>query len=362
MVGRMAVVPEITTICPHRQRVFPHRTIPLRLTENRRQSLDEKASKVVDKKIPLALLLWKFSRPHTLIGSAVAIPTLHCLAAPELSSIFTLNALRSVIVSIFPALLINIYVTGLNQITDVDIDKINKPDLPIPAGLLSVEDAKLIVSVCLVVGLLSGAVVGTAGLNMALWGSALLGTLYSMPPFRLKQFPLLAATCIVAVRGVVINVGFFAHAQQFVFGSSMGIAHMLLTDMKCILSSLFYGIFGIVIALMKDVPDVRGDAIANIRSFSVRVGQKAIFTVARRLLSFLLCVFGIGFLNGIRTAPTSTVMACRALVGVASMFAGFKVRQKSLGVDPENSRQVYEYYMYLWRIFYMSYFALPFVK
>ena len=32
------------------------------------------------------------------------------------------------------AVLINIYVTGLNQVFDVDIDKINKPYLPIAAG------------------------------------------------------------------------------------------------------------------------------------------------------------------------------------------------------------------------------------
>ena len=39
------------------------------------------------------------------------------------------------------AILVNIYVTGLNQITDVDIDKINKPYLPIAAGHLSLPAA-----------------------------------------------------------------------------------------------------------------------------------------------------------------------------------------------------------------------------
>ena len=313
-------------------------------------------------KLSFPLLVWKFSRPHTLIGSAVAIPALHCLAAPQLSSILTLNVLRSLIISTFPALLVNIYITGLNQITDVDIDKINKPYLPIPAGLLSIHDAKIIVSICLTLGLLSGAIYGTPGLNMALWGSAFLGTIYSLPPFRLKRYPLLAATCIVAVRGTIINLGFFAHAQQFVFGNNNGIFRMFLTDQKCLLSSLFFGIFGIVIALMKDVPDVAGDSIANIRSFSVRVGQKTIFKKARQLLSILLYGFGFGFLNGTRYAPDTTVFLCRAVVGFAAMFAGFKVRQKSFGVDPEDSNQVYDYYMYLWKIFYLSYFALPFAR
>ena len=201
--------------------------------------------------ISFPLLLWRFSRPHTLIGSAVAIPALHCLAAPKLSNILTPSLLQSLVISVFPALLINIYITGLNQITDVEIDKINKPYLPIAAGLLSVRDAKLIVCLCLLIGLLSGVLIGTPGLNLALWGSALLGTIYSVPPFRLKRFPLLAATCIVAVRGTIINVGFFAHAQQFLFGNTEGVLRLFLSDRKCLLSSLFFGIFGIVIALMK---------------------------------------------------------------------------------------------------------------
>jgi len=211
-----------------------------------------------------------------------------------------------------------------------------------------------------------GAVWGTAGLNLALIGSAVLGTMYSLPPFRLKRFPLLAALCIVVVRGTLINVGFFAHAQAAVFGSSnagLGVLHTFLNDPKCMLSSLFYGVFGIVIALMKDVPDVTGDAIANIKSFSVRIGQTTIFRNSRRLLSLLLFGFGGGFLfHAIKGAPSASIAACRAVVGGMSVFAGLEVRRKAVGVNPEDSDEVFSYYMYLWKIFYLSYLALPFAR
>jgi len=328
-------------------------------------SLDESSSIKMKSKtndISFPVLIWKFSRPHTLIGSAVAIPALHCLAAPHLSSILSLQMFKSIIVSVIPSLLINIYITGLNQITDVDIDLVNKPYLPIPAGQLTVPDAKKIVSVCLTVGLSLGLLLGSPGLNMALWGSAILGTIYSLPPFRLKRFPLLAATCIVAVRGTLINVGFFAHAQKFVFGNSSGILKLFLSDRKCLLSSLFYCIFGIVIALMKDVPDVEGDAKANIRSFSVRVGQKKIFKGARRTLSLLLFGYGAGFLNAGRLAVTFSLMACRMIIGLSSIYFGVRVRENSRDVNPESSSEVYDYYMYLWKIFYLSYFSLPFAR
>ena len=39
----------------------------------------------------------------------------------------------------------------------------------------------------------------------------------------------------------------------------------------------FFAIFGLVIAIMKDVPDIEGDKKYNISSFSVRKGAKSMF-------------------------------------------------------------------------------------
>lgn len=223
------------------------------------------------------LVLWRFARPHTIIGSALAIPALHLLAAPTYASAFSLRSFSSMVFAMIPALLMNLYITGLNQVTDVEIDKINKPDLPIAAGDLSLRRGIITVVVSLILSLLMGVshpVFGSQGLNVALWFSGVLGTLYSLEPFRLKRFPFLAAFCIISVRGAVINAGFFAHAKAAAFGENLGVLDCLLTDRQCMFSSLYFAIFGLVIALMKDVPDVKGDELSNVRTFSVRLGQK----------------------------------------------------------------------------------------
>lgn len=228
-------------------------------------------------KVPFPLVLWRFTRPHTIIGSALAIPALHVLAAPSYASAFTVRSLTSMVFAMIPALLMNLYITGLNQVTDVEIDKINKPNLPIAAGDLSLRAGVITVVISLILSLLMGAshpVLGSQGLNVALWYSGILGTLYSLEPFRLKRFPFLAAFCIVAVRGAVINAGFFAHAKAAAFGQATSVLDCLIGDRRCLLSSLYFAIFGVVIALMKDVPDVKGDALSNVRTFSVRLGQK----------------------------------------------------------------------------------------
>lgn len=197
-------------------------------------------------------IMWRFTRPHTIIGSALAIPALHILAAPTFKDAFTINCAISAIYAMVPSLLMNLYITGLNQITDVEIDKINKPNLPIAAGDLSIKTATGAVIVSLIASLALGVanpILGTQGLNIALWGSMILGTVYSLQPFRLKRFPLLAAFCIVAVRGAIINAGFYAHAKVAAFSATGVSATVLgcLSDQRCFLSSLFFAVFGVVI-------------------------------------------------------------------------------------------------------------------
>ena len=203
-----------------------------------------------DKVVPFPIVLWRFTRPHTLIGSALAIPALHILAAPTYKDAFTTATAISTLFAMIPSLLMNLYITGLNQITDVEIDKINKPKLPIAAGDLTPKTANLIVTVALILSLAMGMahpILGSRGLNVALWGSGILGTMYSLEPVRLKRFPLFAAFCIVAVRGAVINAGFYAHATSAAYGVPTSVLACLRNDMRCLLSSSFFAVFGIVI-------------------------------------------------------------------------------------------------------------------
>eukprot|EP01082_Thalassiosira_pseudonana_P014088 g12098.t1 g12098 contig6:1212761-1214110(+) len=322
-------------------------------------------------KPPFPLVLWRFTRPHTLIGSALAIPSIFLLASPTYSSFFTTRTLAALAYAAVPSLLMNLYITGLNQITDVEIDKINKPDLPLAKGDLEKSTGIAVVLVALAISLgmsVLHPVYSTAGLQVALWGSFILGTLYSLPPFRMKRHPLLAAFCIVAVRGTIINAGFYSHALSAAFSATkeaaanVGVMHCLLNDWKCSLSSLFFGVFGIVIALMKDVPDARGDRIFNIKSFTVRVGQKRVFHAMKNLLTVLFGVVGGGMMKYATMAPTRGASLRRGLVGLGCWIAGWSTNQEAREVNAEDSGKVYNYYMHLWKLFYLSYLALPFVK
>lgn len=240
-----------------------------------------------------------------------------------------------------------------------------KPELPIAKGDLKTSTATAVVLIALAISLVMSVIspsFSTQGLQVALWGSFVLGTMYSLPPFRMKRHPLLAAFCIVAVRGTIINAGFYSHALSSAFGASYGVVDCLMNDWKCKLSSLFFGVFGIVIALMKDVPDAAGDRTFNIRSFTVRVGQKRVFGMMKNLLTALFGGVGVALLQLSAMSPTSIATVRRATVGLGCLGAGWSVYSEARTVDAENSKQVYNYYMRLWTLFYLSYLVMPLVK
>lgn len=56
------------------------------------------------------------------------------------------------------------------------------------------------------------------------------------------------------------------------------------------------------------------------------------------------------------TAAARTVIAGLALVSAR------EVQVKAGGVDPHDGKAVYGYYMFLWKLFYLSYLALPLAR
>lgn len=94
----------------------------------------------------------------------------------------------------------NGYIVGINQIYDVDIDTVNKPYLPVAAGELSPGLAWM-----LVLGLAATGI-AIVSRNFGRFITCLyslglgLGTVYSIPPFRLKQFAVPAFLIIATVR------------------------------------------------------------------------------------------------------------------------------------------------------------------
>ena len=69
------------------------------------------------------------------------------IAAAELPGVAVGDGLGDLALTLLAGAAVNVYIVGLNQCEDVEIDRINKPGLPIAAGRLSLRTAWRIVAV-----------------------------------------------------------------------------------------------------------------------------------------------------------------------------------------------------------------------
>ena len=92
--------------------------------------------------------LWAFSRPHTIVGTTLSVGALGIMAlvlpGPERLSESLPALMLAMVVALIPSLCANVYIVGLNQLTDIAIDRINKPQLPLASGAFSVATGRWI--------------------------------------------------------------------------------------------------------------------------------------------------------------------------------------------------------------------------
>ncbi|HHP7231488.1 MAG TPA: homogentisate phytyltransferase [Xenococcaceae cyanobacterium] len=288
--------------------------------------------------------LWKFSRPHTIVGTTLSVLAIYLISlATTNSAISRLNIWQMLAVWI-ACLCGNVYIVGLNQLTDVEIDRINKPHLPLAAGEFSLKQGKWIVGITGLLAILIAALSGI-WLLATIIISLFIGTAYSLPPIRLKRFPLFAALCILTVRGVIVNLGIFLHFTSKFQGKE-------LLNLNIELLTLFILLFTIAIAIFKDVPDLEGDQKYNISTFTLILGKSTVFNLSRGVITFCyLGMIGVGFLglNGIN----SRFFAVYHLILLGLLW------WRSQAVDLAQKSQITSFYQFIWKLFFLEYLLFP---
>jgi len=247
--------------------------------------------------------------------------------------------------------MMNIYIVGLNQLTDIEIDKVNKPYLPLASGEYSTGTGVIIVTSFSIMSFWLGWIVGSWPLFWALFISFVLGTAYSinLPLLRWKRFALVAAMCILAVRAVIVQLAFFLHVQTHVFGRPAVFSRPL------IFATAFMSFFSVVIALFKDIPDIEGDKFFGIRSFTVRLGQERVFWICIALLEI---AYGVAIFVG--AASSYTWSKYVTIFGHAILASILWDRAKS--IDLKNKAEITSFYMFVWKLFYAEYLLIPLVR
>jgi homogentisate phytyltransferase/homogentisate geranylgeranyltransferase len=289
---------------------------------------------------------WKFSRPHTIIGTSLSVWALYLITLATIGSSITQSGLGHLLGAWISCLCGNVYIVGLNQLEDVEIDQINKPHLPIAAGEFSRQQAQLIIAVTGILALLLAGLLGR-WLLLMVGVSLAIGTAYSLPPIRLKRFPFWAALCIFSVRGAIVNLGLFLHFSDRLSRT------IIFPPAPVWALTLFIVVFTFAIAIFKDIPDTEGDKQYNISTFTIQLGRRAVFNLALWVIT--TCYLGM-VIAGLLWLSSSinSLFFCITHLGLLGVMGW-----RSRSVDLQDKIAITQFYQFIWKLFFLEYLIFP---
>eukprot|EP00271_Cylindrocystis_brebissonii_P015698 TRINITY_DN38673_c0_g1_i1.p1 TRINITY_DN38673_c0_g1~~TRINITY_DN38673_c0_g1_i1.p1 ORF type:complete len:409 (+),score=56.38 TRINITY_DN38673_c0_g1_i1:178-1404(+) len=313
-------------------------------------STDEAASVSLPQKVlQFQAAFWKFLRPHTIRGTVLGTVALVSRALLENPQAIQWALLPRALRGLLALLCGNGYIVGINQIYDYDIDKVNKPFLPVAAGEMSPTTAWLL---CATLGVAGLAIVATnfGSLITILYSFGLfLGTIYSASPLRLKRFPLPAFLIIATVRGFLLNFGvFYATRAALNLPFQWSPAILFITS--------FVTVFATVIAITKDLSDVEGDRKYQIKTFATQVGVRAVACLGAGLLVANYTAAIVAALRLPHAFRPLLMIGGHAVLAVSVVYQTWLLDSTKYSMEG-----VAAFYRFIWNLFYLEYAMLPFI-
>lgn len=211
---------------------------------------------------PLAAYV-DLARPFTLVAPALgflsgAITAIGA-APPEP---WTPWLLGPPIVGSAMAALLNAGNNALNQIYDLDIDRVNKPARPLPSRRLTVRHAATFTVVAYVVALALAWLVAPRGRHECFWivlVAVACTLLYSVPPPRTKRLGIWANITIAVPRGLLLKVAGWSAVKTVAGVEPWYIGAV-------------FGLFLLGATTTKDFADMEGDRRGGCRTLPIRYG------------------------------------------------------------------------------------------
>jgi 4-hydroxybenzoate polyprenyltransferase len=153
---------------------------------------------------------------------------------------------------------------ALNQIYDLEIDRVNKPKRPLTSGRLTIAQAWAFSVVTYVLALVLAWLVASGGRHECFWLVAIAVVctlLYSVPPFRTKRLGIWANVTIAIPRGVLLKVAGWSSVKTIV-----GVEPWYI--------GAIFGLFLLGATTTKDFADMEGDRRGGCRTLPIQFGVR----------------------------------------------------------------------------------------
>ena len=162
------------------------------------------------------------------------------------------------------AALLNAGNNALNQIYDLDIDRVNKPKRPLPSGRLTMPQVWWFTNITYALALVLAWLVAPGGRHECFWlvAVAVVCTyLYSVPPFRTKRLGIWANVTIAIPRGVLLKVAAWSSVKTIIGFEPWYIGAI-------------FGLFLLGATTTKDFADMEGDRRGGCRTLPIQYGVR----------------------------------------------------------------------------------------
>lgn len=223
-----------------------------------------------------------FLRPFTLFPPAIGMISGGITAFGAYPKCdFSLNIVISIALGSLMAAFLNGASNALNQIYDLEIDKINKPHRYLPSGKISIKEAWAIAATLFIISLILAALVNWQCFSMAAIAT-IMTYFYSAPPLRTKRLGIIANITIAIPRGVLLKVCGWSTIKT-------------IYNYEPWLIGLVFGLFLLGATSTKDFSDIRGDKANGCMTLPVKYGvRRAAWMIAGFFIfPFLIMPWGV---------------------------------------------------------------------
>jgi 4-hydroxybenzoate polyprenyltransferase len=208
-------------------------------------------------------LFFELSRPFTLVAPALGFFSggLTAIGAAPYEPWSPRLLVYPLIGSLMAAVL-NAGNNTLNQIYDLEIDRVNKPKRPLPSGRVSIRDAWIWTWITYIAAIVLAWFVQPGGRHECFWIvviAVIFTFIYSMPPLRTKRLGIWANITIAIPRGVLLKVAGWS-AVKTIWGLE-----------PWYIGGIF-GLFLLGATTTKDFADMDGDRRGGCRTLPIHYG------------------------------------------------------------------------------------------
>ena len=207
----------------------------------------------------------ELGRPFTLVAPALGFFSggLTAIGAAPAEAL-TMRSLIYPLIGSLMAAVLNAGNNALNQIYDLEIDRINKPKRPLPSGRVTISEVWRFTVAAYVLALVLAWLVAPGGRHECFWivlVAVVCTFVYSMPPLRTKRLGIWANITIAIPRGVLLKVAGWSSVKTIA-----GIEPWYI--------GAIFGLFLLGATTTKDFADMEGDRLGGCRTLPIQYGVR----------------------------------------------------------------------------------------